>query len=89
MSHPTLRLRVETDRRDYAQMGAPFPDIMPAHVNTVTDTGAQFCLWGVKDFYRCGFKDSDLIPVKRTIVAANRQKIQILGRSVAIIPFAF
>ena len=60
-------------------MGALFPKIMPAHVNTVTDTGAQSCLWGVEDFYRCGFKDCDLIPVKRTIVAANRDEITILG----------
>ena len=79
MSHPTLRLRVEADKRDYEQMGAPFPNIMPSYVNAVTDTGAQSCLWGLKDFYRCGFKDSDLIPVKRTIVAANREEINILG----------
>ena len=79
MSHPTLRLKVEADERDYKQMEVPFPRIMPSHVNTVTDTGAQSCLWGLKDFYRCGFRDSDLIQVKRTIVAANREEINIVG----------
>ena len=48
-------------------------------VNTVTDTGAQSCLCGVKDFYRCGFKDTDLVPVARIIVAANREEITVLG----------
>ena len=79
MSHPTLRLRVSTDVSDYEQMGAPHPDIMPTHETAVSDTGAMSCLWGLENFYRCGFKDSDLIPVKRTIVAANREKINILG----------
>ena len=31
------------------------------------------------NFYRAGFKDSDLIPVKRTMYAANREKIHISG----------
>ena len=79
MTHPTLRLRVTTEASDYKQMGAPHPDIMPSHETAVTDTGAMSCLWGQTNFYRCGFKDSDLIPVKRTIIAANREKINILG----------
>ena len=79
MTHPTLRLRVTTDASGYEQLGAPHPDIMPSHETAVTDTGAMSCLWGVSNFYRCGFKDSDLIPVERTIVAANKEKINILG----------
>ena len=79
MSHPTLRLRVATDASDYTHVGVPKPDIMPSYVTTVTDTGAQSCLWGLQDFYRCGFKDSDLLPVKRSMVAANREEITISG----------
>ena len=52
---------------------------MPTHVSTVTDTGAQSCLWGLLEFYRCGFQDSDLRPVRRTILAANREEIDIVG----------
>ena len=79
MTHPTLRLRVATDAADYDHVGVAFPDIMPSYVTVVTDTGAQSCLWGLQDFYRCGFKDSDLTPVKRTMVAANREEIKISG----------
>ena len=45
----------------------------------VTDTGAQSPLWSLQDFYRCGFKDSDLIPVKRSMRAANMEEIEICG----------
>ena len=79
MAHPSLRLRVATEFGDYNDIGAPFPDIMPSYVSVVTDTGAQSCLWSLADFYRCGFKDSDLIPVKRTMVAANQEEIEIAG----------
>ena len=79
MAHPTLRLRVSTNQDDYSRVGASFPDVMPSYVTVVTDTGAQSCLWSLADFYRCGFKDSDLIPVKRTMVAANQDEIVICG----------
>ena len=48
-------------------------------LNITTDTGAQSCLCSLKDFLRCGFKHSDLLPVKRTILAANREQIDITG----------
>ena len=79
MAHPRLRLRVSTDRDDYSRINAPFPDVMPSYVSVVTDTGAQSCLWSLADFYRCGFSDADLLPVKRTMVAANQEEIQIVG----------
>ena len=70
MTHPTLRLRLTTSAADYEHTGVARPKIKPSHVTVVTDTGAQSCLWSLDDFYRCGFKDSDLLPVKRTMVAA-------------------
>ena len=79
MAHPTLRLRVSTDQDDYSRINAQFPDVMPSYVSVVTDTGAQSCLWSLADFYRCGFSDSDLLPVKRTMVAANQEEIEIVG----------
>ena len=79
MSHPTLRLQLTTDASDYQRLGMPHPQTMPSFVTVVTDTGAQSCLWSLKDFYRCGFQDSDLLPVTRTMLAANREEIDIRG----------
>ena len=79
MAHPSLRLRLSTERGDYDHLGALFPDVMPSYVSVVTDTGAQACLWSLAQFYRAGFQDSDLIPVKRTMCAANREQIEIVG----------
>ena len=55
------------------------PPFYHLYVTADTDTGAQSCLWGVNDFYRCGFRDSDLIPVNRTIVTANHEEMEIRG----------
>ena len=79
MQHPTLRLRLTTSKADYDHIGSPFPHVAPSHITVVTDTGAQSCLWSRRDFYRCGFQLSDLIPIKRTMFAANREKIDIDG----------
>lgn len=79
MAHPTLRLLISTDSEDYNRMGIITPDITPSYETAVTDTGAMSCLWGLLNFYRAGFKDSDLIPVKRTMVAANKEPINISG----------
>ena len=79
LQHPTLLLRLTTEKSDYDHVGASFPKIAPSHVTIVTDTGAQSCLWGLQDFYRCGFRKSDLLPVRRVMIAANREEIQIEG----------
>eukprot|EP00111_Clytia_hemisphaerica_P011054 TCONS_00032366-protein len=79
MKHPTLKLSVNVDPRDYAKLGRPTPKVQPSQVNVVTDTGAQSCLWGLSDFIRCGFNVNDLIPVKHTLYAANKEKIDVSG----------
>ena len=79
MAHPTLRLRLTTDKQDYKHFGGLCPEVSPSWVTAVTDTGAQSCLWSLHDFYRCGFKDNDLIPVRRSMVAANSEEIKIVG----------
>ena len=53
--------------------------ITPCTVSVVTDTGAQSMLWSLQSVYKCGFKDSDLLPVKRTMRAANMEEIHISG----------
>jgi len=79
MAHPTFWLQITTDAADYEYFGASRPKDKPFFVRAVTDTGAQSCLWSLHDFYRCGFHDSDLLPVKKTMLAANREEIEIRG----------
>ena len=47
--------------------------------NIFTDMGAQSCLWDLSSYLKHGFKKSNLIPVKRKMVAANRDQIKITG----------
>ena len=68
LSRPTLRLCVTTDVQDYDHIGASCLRVMPSFVTVVTDTGAQSCL---QDFYRCGFKESDILPIRRTMRAGQ------------------
>ena len=79
MEHPTLRLRLSVDEEDYKHTGLSCPNVQPSKVTVVSDTGAMSCLWSRKDFLRCGFQLSDLAPIKRTMVAANREEIAIDG----------
>ena len=53
--------------------------INPSTVSVVTDTGAQSSLMSMSHFLRAGFKTSDLLPVKRTMRAANMEEIDIAG----------
>ena len=79
IQHPTLKLKVSVDPSDYQAINHPIPRITPCEVCVVTDTGAQSCLWGLSDFLRCGFKEADLIPVKHTLYAAKKEKIDVVG----------
>ena len=76
---PTLRLKMEVDKADYEALDLPCPKILSGSASGVTDTGVQSCLWSLTDFYRCGFKKSDLLPVKQRLWVANRQPIDIAG----------
>ena len=79
MRHPTLTLQVTTNDNDYLQLNRKCPQITPCQVTMVSDTGAQSCLWGTQGFFKCGFRESDLIPVKRVMLAANHKQIKIMG----------
>ena len=79
MPHPILKLVLTTDASDYTHIGVDCPQIPPSTVSVVTDTGAQSALWSLQGFYKSGFKDTDLLPVKRTMRAANMEEIEISG----------
>ncbi len=79
MAHTPFRIRISTDREDDKHIGGACPEIASSWVTAVTVTGAQSCPWDLQDFYRYGFQDSDLIPVRRSMVAANCEEIDIVG----------
>ena len=79
LNHPKLRVRITTDKDDYAKMGFRQPIISPKYLDVVTDSGAQSCLWSRKEFLSSGFSVKDLIPVRHTMRAANCVSIAIDG----------
>ena len=45
----------------------------------MTDSHALSCLWDLNDFYWCGYKKSNLLPVKQSLLATNKHPINIEG----------
>ena len=76
---PSIKLRLSTNESDYKHFGHTRPRVKPSTISAITDTGAQSSLMGLKVFKRCGFKQSDLLPVKKKMYAANNEGINILG----------
>ena len=59
----TLRFQLSIRKTsDYTHINH-CPIIEATKFIVVTDTGAQFCLWGQADFYHCCFKQTEQIPV--------------------------
>ena len=54
--HPTVELMLCTENKDYQDFGFPSPKIKEQNILAVADSGAQCCLWGLKDFLNAGFK---------------------------------
>ena len=79
LKHPTLSLTVDVDENDYITLGRKPPSIESSTIAAVTDTGAMSCLWGLNGFLRAGFTKADLIPVKQSLDAANKEVIPISG----------
>lgn len=48
-------------------------------IQGIADTGAQSNLWGLQDFIKAGFSQSELKPVQLDVRAANRNPIKIIG----------
>ena len=80
LSHPVLRLTISINRDDYANFGLAAPSIIcPKDLDTVSDSGAQSCLWSREEYLSCGFLLKDLIKVDHRMQAANRAPIRIDG----------
>ena len=79
LSHPTLRLRMTTQRADYERFGLSFPAISPKYVDVVTDSGAQSVLCPRETFLRSGFSLKDLVPVRHMMKAENTGPISVDG----------
>ena len=79
LKHPLLSLTPSVNAKYYATIKHKTPSVDPFPISVVTDTGAQSCLWGMKNFLQTGFTESDLIPVKHSLYAANKEKIQVSG----------
>ena len=77
--HLRLRLRAMTVKIDYESLGLEYTLIASFHVDVVTDSGAQSCVWSLKMFINCGFKMTDLIQVDHGMKAANKLPIKIVG----------
>ena len=72
-------MRAATVKSDYESLGLIYTNIALFHIDVVTDSGAQSCIWALKTFLICRFKTTDLIPVDHTMRAANRLPIKIEG----------
>ena len=64
---PKLKITVSPCSRMYDRFNMDVPRVAAAQIEGLADTGAQSCLWGIKDFYKCGFKRSQLIPVRHRL----------------------
>ncbi len=47
--HPKLQLAMTSNKDDYIALGRSHRPISPGHLEVITDTGAQLCLWSRKD----------------------------------------
>ena len=70
---------ISTDKKAYIQINIKCPRQNYCKINVVTDTGVQSCLWDLDNYIKYCFKKSKFLPVKRKIVAANREQIEITG----------
>ena len=77
--HPRVNLTVSTNEADYLAFGRKNTPIKPFIVSAMVDSGAQSCLWSLKDFLSAGFAESDLLQVSVDLVAANRSPINVAG----------
>ena len=77
--HPRVNLTVSTNEADYLAFGRKNTPIKPLILSAMVDSGAQSCLWSLKDFLSAGFAESDLLQVSVDLVAANRSPISVAG----------
>ena len=78
-NHPKMAVRMEFNSDDYENFGMSCPSAGSYDTVAVTDTGAQVCLYPRRDLYKLNMSRTELFPVKRKIIAANRSPISIDG----------
>ena len=61
---PLLKIDVQACTEMYDLQIRQPPYLKPISLEGVADTGTQSCLWSLRQFYKCGFKKSHLVPVK-------------------------
>ena len=61
---PTLSFTVSPCKSMYENLHLPVPGVKPSIILGNADTCAQSCLWGMTQFYKCGFKKKHLVPVR-------------------------
>ena len=78
-AHPSVILKISTEKCDYDHLCLPFPPMKPTNQRCITDSGCQSCLLGLKMFYRLGLKKKDLVPVRGKMSAINGEGIDVAG----------
>lgn len=79
LAHPTVKLSLSTEKRDYCSFKAECPVVQPVFINAIADTGAQSNLWSLQDCLDAGYSRDDLLPVDMSLSAANKSAITITG----------
>ena len=77
--HPRVNLSFTIDSSDYKRFGFACPTIKGGNLSAIADSGAQCCVWGVKDFLGAGFKPSDLFPVKHGLSSVSKSGLKLSG----------
>ena len=77
--HPQVDLSFKIDCSDYERFGFACPTTKGGTLSAIADSGAQCCVWGVKDFLGAGFSLSDLFPVKQGLTSVSKSGLKILG----------
>ena len=77
--HPAVELTLNISKEDYEGFGLSFPMINEHNIHAIVDSGAQCCLWGLKNFHDAGFKLHHLIPFRQNLYTVSKACIQISG----------
>ena len=77
--HGMVELTAHTDRGDYEKFGLRCPDMRPATIQAVADTGCQASLMGVDCLHRLGLQKKDLVKVRANASSINGAAIDVLG----------
>ena len=94
LPHPNNNILPKKEIKRHRQSNHPRVNLMvkqshtqgPAvHIKAVADSGAMSNLWSMKQYLSSGFKAADLQKVRTNIVAANKNRINIVGAFEAVI----